>query len=221
MYDPPIIKNGVKTYRLNHLFRRRSIRVFFFSLVFGGISVYALSLNDQSALDNALFSLIFGIFSLYLLWIVYQSFIFRFELTETGGTLYGLGKTIRFNWQAVRKLDYENWLDEHLNLNELCLFVTESTQTIGFWLPSKFFFSFIFNENRIPVSAIYHRKSFWSLNIEPELPLYEEYQSHLYHFLHTEMGQDIIRYAPQALSEVMGKYLPDHDLKPTTYHTNL
>ncbi|MBA3871905.1 MAG: hypothetical protein H0X30_22390 [Anaerolineae bacterium] len=212
MYDPPIIKNGIKIYRLSYIFRRRSIQVFVFAFIVGCVSVYALSLNDQSSLDNALFFAVFGVFVLYLLWIVYQSFIFRLELTERGGTIYGLGKTVQFDWPAVDKVDYVNWLDENLNLNELCIWLNESTETTGFWLPSKYFFPCIFNKNRIPVSTLYHRKSFWSLSVAPERPEYGEYQSHLYRFLNTEMGHDMSRYIPHALSEVITKYLPDNNM---------
>ena len=35
MYEPPIIKNGVKVYQLNSLFRRQFVQAFFFAFVVG------------------------------------------------------------------------------------------------------------------------------------------------------------------------------------------
>jgi len=221
MYDPPIIKNGVKIYRMHSSFRRRNTVTLLVGVIISALMVFGVSLNAKSDRDTIFAYVIFAALILFCLWFTYRSFIFRLELTERGGTIHDIGTAIQFEWSDVKKLDYVDWVDENLNLNELCLKLTKSTAKRAIELPTIFFLPFPFNENLIPVSALHHRKSFWDLSTKAKLPTKSEYQNHLQHFLHTEMGQDITRYAPQALSEVMGKYLPDHDLKPTTYHTNL
>src|SRR4051794_35014283 len=111
IYDPPIIKNGVKIYRLRYAYKKRNIITFVCVIIFSYLMILGMSLNAKSPADNIFAWVICGSLILYTLWIVYQSIVFRLELTEQGGILYGLGKTIGFEWQAVHKLDYIDWLD--------------------------------------------------------------------------------------------------------------
>lgn len=213
MYDPPIVKNGVKIYRMHHAYRKRGIITFLCIIVACYLMILGMSLNAKSPTDNIFAWVLSGVLIIFVLWFVYRSFIFRLELTERGGTIHDIGTSIQFDWSDVKKLDYVDWVDENLNLNELCLKLTKSTAKRAIELPTIFFLPFPFNENLIPVSILHHRKSFWDPSTKAKLPTKSEYQNHMQHFLDTDIGQDIIRYAPQTLTDVVGKYLPGNDLK--------
>lgn len=162
-----------------------------------------LSLNNSSVAEIMTIMGLFGALTAYMAWTVYQSFRFRLELNEIGGVFYGVGKTIQFEWSAFTNLEYDDRHDEGSSRYQLCLRLGEITVTRGFWLPSIYLFPITSSDNLIPLSVVYHHQSLWSRSRKTELPTYVEYRSHLQYFLNTQLGQDIIEYAPHALKDVM------------------
>lgn len=210
MYASPIIKDGTKIYKLPIFFKRRIVIILCLAVVFSYFLIIGIGINAKSSSEIMLACAVSIMFTVFCLEFVYLAFSFQFKLTREGGTLMGLGKIVGFEWKDADTLMYV-YSDKYKKA-QLSLHLMRSNVQIGFRFASKNYFPIQFTDDVIPLDALYHQKSFWSLNPNREPPTQEEYSIHLRYFLQTDMGQDIIRYAPHVLSDVLHKYLPDNDL---------
>lgn len=210
MYNPPILKDGTKIYKIRSAYKRRIVAISLIMTIGVDLPIVGISIIDKSPVDNMYVWFLAIFVTVFSSWVVYQAFLFRLVLTNRGGTLYGLNKVVEFDWQDAAAIGYTYRKED--NKAELSLYLTQSNTKKGLHVASKYYFPIQVKNNAIPLDALYHQKSFWSLNIKPKPPTQDEYSIHLRYFLHTPMGQDIIKYAPHVLGDVLHKYVPDNDL---------
>lgn len=211
MYNPPIVKNGVKVYRINSSLRQRSGFILIFTIIVTYFGIIGMNLNAKSPFESMLGYILFGSLTIIVLFYTIQSMIFRLQLNEDGGTVYLLGKSLDFVWKDAVTLQYIYWPQDNKAILSLCLIHSHVKKRFPF--SSQFHFPVHVKDDLVPLDGLYHQKSFWSLNPTYEAPTPKECSIHLRHFLHTPMGQDILQYAPHVLGEVLHKYLPDNDLQ--------
>ncbi len=214
MYSKPRGRGNIHVYRLRWGYRRLILRLDTFFIILIPFMMYGYSLNSKEGfvIDAAVY---IGSLALIaaLFWFTLQvGFIFRLETNPDKGTLYGFGKTIVFGWQDIQKLDYVLLTGD--NKYQLCLFLHRSDVKHSFIFPfPRGWFAIHFSERIIPVNSLYKYQSFFSLNIKRELPNFNDRSIHLRYFVKTQLGQDLMRYAPHIFEAYLHKYLPDNDLE--------
>jgi hypothetical protein len=182
--------------------------VYIFTLIFIYFALLGYGLNSKSVAGDVF---IYGLFSVLFLWFswftFHAMFRFRLEIDQNGGRFCGFGNLISFRWEDAHAIDY---IYQPWNYYHLCLYVTPNKIHHGIrWLHA--FFIFKFFDTLILLDTVRKYEPFVTRGMGDTLPSYDELSLHLRYFLRTQLGNDLIRYAPHLFGNVLSKYLPDDD----------
>ena len=176
--------------------------------------VYGYLLNRPSdfmldrLVDLVVITILVTLIGFYLWWAFQVVLRVRLRISETGGEFRGMGSGIRFTWADADHVDYVFLLAGKSGFQLSLILNRPDTFLSRFSLP-RYFTQMLFSwsDSVIPLDIL---RSYGSLNTSPPSP--QEMIIFFQYFLETELGHDILRFAPHVFSRQLGRYIDDESL---------